>query len=323
MRPSGPLRSVKEDRTVLGSHARTLGLALATSALVLVGCGGGSSGGSSGGSDETSPRSGSAPKATKNDQLAAMVPADVKADGTVVVGTDASYAPNEFFDPDGKTIVGMDVDLGSAVATTLGLRPRFVNSAFDGIIPGLAAGKYELGMSSFTVNPEREKQVDMVSYFTAGTSFATKTGNPQQAAVDDLCGKTVAVQRGTVQVDDLTARANKCRQEGKPTITMRQFQLQTDVTLAVISGRAVAMLADSPVVAYAVKQSNGQLEVIGASYDNAPYGIAVPKNKGQFTQAVQRAVQQLMDEGTYRAVLEKWGVEAGAIDKAEINLVKS
>ena len=300
---------------MLGSRVHTLGLALAmSSALVLVGCGGGSK--------EASTGSGSAPKVTKNDQLAAMVPADVKADGTIVVGSDASYSPNEFFDKDGKTIIGMGIDIGNAVAGTLGLKAKFLNSAFDGIIPGLAAGKYELGISSFTVNPDREKQVDMVSYFTAGTSLGTKTGNPQRVDVNDLCGKTKAVQRGTVQVDDLTARSKKCQQEGKPAINLRQFQLQTDVTLAVVSGRAVAMLADSPVVAYAVKQSNGQIEAVGDSYDNAPYGIVVPKHKGQFTQAIQQAVQQLMDNGVYRSILEKWGVQAGAIDKAEINPVK-
>lgn len=290
-------------------RVRALGLALAASVLVLAGCGGSDGSGSD--------RSGL--KVTKDDRLAAMVPADVSKDGTVVIGTDASYAPNEFFDKDGKTIIGMDVDLGNALATTLGLQARFANAAFDGIIPGLAAGKYELGMSSFTVNPEREKAVDLVTYFTAGTSFATKAGNPQRADVDNLCGTPVAVQRGTVQVDDLTARSTRCVREGKPPIDMRQFQLQTDVTLAVVSGRAVAMLADSPVVAHAVRQTNGQLETIGDSYDNTPYGIAVPKNNGEFTQAVRQAVQKLIDDGSYREILEKWGVEAGAIDKAEIN----
>lgn len=290
-------------------RVRTLGLALAASVLVLAGCGGSDGSGSG--------RSG--PTVTKDDRLAAMVPAEVSKDGTVVIGTDASYAPNEFFDKDGKTIIGMDVDLGNALATTFGLEARFANAAFDGIIPGLAAGKYELGMSSFTVNPEREKAVDMVTYFTAGTSFATKAGNPERADVNNLCGKDVAVQRGTVQVDDLAARWRRCVQEDKPPIVMRQFQLQTDVTLAVVSGRAVAMLADSPVVAHAVRQTNGQLETIGDSYDNTPYGIAVPKNKGEFTQAVRQAVQKLIDDGSYREILEKWGVEAGAIDKAEIN----
>jgi polar amino acid transport system substrate-binding protein len=296
---------------VLRFRVRTLGLALAASMVVLAGCGGGSK--------ESSGSGPSGPKVTKDARLAAMIPADVSRDGTVVIGTDASYAPNEFFDKDGTTIIGMDVDLGNALATTLGLKARFQNAAFDGIIPGLAAGKYELGMSSFTINPAREKEVDMVTYFTAGTSFATKAGNPQRADIDNLCGRAVAVQRGTVQVNDLTARSARCVREGKPPIAMRQFQLQTDVTLAVVSGRAVAMLADSPIVAYAVKQTNGQLETVGDSYDNTPYGIAVPKKKGQLTQAVQQAVQKLIGDGSYRDILEKWGVEAGAIDKAEIN----
>ena len=104
-------------------------------------------------------------------------------------GTDASYPPNEFTGPDGTTIDGMDIDLGTAVAQKLGLTAEFQNSAFPGIIPGIQGGKYELGMSSFSINPERLQTVDMVSYFTAGTAVGVKSGNPDNINPDDLCGK--------------------------------------------------------------------------------------------------------------------------------------
>ncbi len=129
--------------------------------------------------------------------------------------SDASYAPNEFVDADGTTIIGMDVDLGKAVGQKLGLDVEFQNSAFDGILPGIAAKKYEMGMSSFTDNADREKEVDMVTYFSAGTKMATLKGNPDGLAIDDLCGKTIAAQRGTVQVDDLTARSDTCTEGGQ------------------------------------------------------------------------------------------------------------
>jgi polar amino acid transport system substrate-binding protein len=247
-----------------------------------------------------------------------MVPSNVAADGKLVFGTDASYPPNEFVDTDGSTIIGMDVDLGTAIAQKLGLTPEFRNSAFPGIIPGIQGGRYEIAMSSFTINDERLQVVDMISYFSAGTSLATRKGNPDRVTPDDLCGKTVGVQAGTVQVDDIATRNQTCIGAGRPAIQSVELQLQTDVTLALTSNRVVAMLADSPVVAYAVKTTGDQLEVVGAPYDTAPYGIVVNKNQGQYPQAVQGAVQALIADGTYKAILDKWGTGAGAVPTAEI-----
>ena len=286
--------------------------------VVLAGCGAGGNG--SGAAPTSGAASASAaPTVQKDDALAAMVPADVAADGKIVVGSDASYAPNEFVDADGTTIIGMDVDLGKAVGQKLGLDVEFQNSAFDGILPGIGAKKYEMGMSSFTDNTDREKEVDMVTYFSAGTKMATLAGNPEGLAIDNLCGKTIAAQRGTVQVDDLTARNDTCTKAGKPAITVSQFQAQTDVTLALTAKRAQAMLADSPVVDYAVSQTGGQLASVGESYDTAPYGVALPKNDGTYAKAVQGAMQALIADGTYKTILGKWGVAGGAVTESKIN----
>lgn len=294
-------------------------LACAALAVVLAGCGAGGSGSSAAPTSAGAAASSALPTPTKDDALAAKVPQSVSADGKLVFGTDASYPPNEFTAPDGTTIVGMDVDLGTAVAQKLGLTAEFQNSAFPGIIPGIQGGKYELGMSSFTINPERLQTVDMVSYFSAGTSMAVKAGNPDNINPDDLCGKAVGVQAGTVQVDDIAARNKKCTAEGKPAIQVTELQAQTDVTLALTANRIVAMLADSPVVDYAVKTTEGAIEVIGKTYDTAPYGIALNKGQTDFAQAVQGAMQSLMQDGTYRQILDKYGVANGAIPTSEIN----
>jgi polar amino acid transport system substrate-binding protein len=295
-------------------------LAVALLAVAVAGCGAGGDGSGGGGAQSGSGASTNpAPAVQKDDALAKLVPSDVAADGKIVVGSDASYAPNEFVDKDGTTIIGMDVDLGKAIGQKLGLEVEFQNSAFDGILPGIASKKYELGMSSFTDNAEREKVVDMVTYFSAGTKMAVPKGNPDGLKLDDLCGKTVAAQRGTVQVDDLTARSDTCTKAGKPAINISQFQAQTDVTLALTAKRAQAMLADSPVVDYAVAKTNGQLEAVGDAYDTAPYGIAVPKGDGKYAQAIQGAVQALMTDGTYKAILDKWSVSGGAITTSKIN----
>jgi polar amino acid transport system substrate-binding protein len=304
------------------SLPRTLPAALACAALtaVLAGCGAGGDG--SGSSAAPTSAGAAAPSAVptqaKVDALAAKVPQSVSADGKIVFGTDASYPPNEFTDTDGNTVIGWDVELGTAVAQKLGLTAEFQNSAFSGIIPGIAGAKYELGMSSFSINDERVQTVDMVSYYSAGTSLAVKSGNPEGIKADDLCGKAVGVQAGTVQVDDVAARNTQCTTTGKAPIAVSELQAQTDVTLALTANRVVAMLADSPVAAYAAKTTEGAVEVVGEPYDTAPYGIVLAKNQGDFGKALQGAVQSLIDDGTYGKILEKWGVQAGAIPTSEL-----
>ncbi|MEI2641869.1 MAG: ABC transporter substrate-binding protein [Candidatus Nanopelagicales bacterium] len=286
---------------------------MAAGAMALTACGGDS------GSSSSSPApSGSAPAVTADDALAAKVPAAVKDSGTLLFGTDASYAPSEFLAEDGKTITGFDVDLGNAIAAKLGLQGKWENASFDSLIVGVENGKFNASMSSFTVNPEREKQVNMITYFNAGTAWAVQTGNPSGISADDACGKTVAVQKATVQVDDIEARNADCKSAGKPEISIQQYGLQSEATTAVVSGKADAMLADSPVVAYAIQQS-GKLEQLGDVYDAAPYGIVVPKDETDFASAIQGAVDALIQDGTYGAILDQWGVSNGAIESSEVN----
>lgn len=254
---------------------------------------------------------------TVDPSLAAMVPAAIKSKGTISIGTDSTYAPSEFLAPDGTTVVGFDVDLFKAVAAKLGLKTQWQSAPFDAIIPGVSSGKYDMGVSSFTINPDRLKQVTMVSYFNAGTQWGQKTGGSVDP--NNACGKSVAVQTGTVQVDDVTARSKTCTQAGKPAIKIDQFQAQSDATAAVVTGKDDAMLADSPVVAYAVKQTNGQLALLGQIYASAPYGYVLPKSETQFGGAIASAVKALIADGTYNKILNNWGVQAGAITNPTVN----
>jgi polar amino acid transport system substrate-binding protein len=289
-----------------------LGLALVV-ALTAAGCG--EDGADSGNTGTTA---GAAP--TVDEALAAKVPAAIKSDGKVLIGTDASYAPNEFLDTDGKTVVGFDVDLFNAVAAKFGLKTEWQSATFDAIIPGVQSGKYEMGISSFTINDERKQQVNMVSYFSAGTQWGTKKGNPTGIQPDNACGKKVAVQTNTVQdTEDLPKRDEACKAAGNPAITVDRYQRQDQATASVVSGKDDAMLADSPVLAYAVKQTNGQLELLGDIYDAAPYGYVIEKDQTEFAQAVADAVKALVTDGTYKTILDKWGVQAGAIDSPAVN----
>lgn len=287
-----------------------IGAALAAGSLVLGACGS---------SGSSTPSSSPSASVVVDQALAAMVPASIRGTGKLTFGTDASYPPSEFVAEDGTTIRGFDVDLGIAIAAKLGLRGDFQNASFDSIIVGVANGKYDAGMSSFTINSEREQQVNMISYFSAGTAWAVQAGNPMGVTPENACGKTVAVQKATVQVDDIDAKSKACTSSGKPAIKVQQYNLQTDATTAVISGKADAMLADSPVVAYAIKQTSGKLEQSGTIYDSAPYGIAIRKAETDYAKAVQGAVQALIADGTYQKILDAWGVGSGAIATSELN----
>jgi polar amino acid transport system substrate-binding protein len=258
-----------------------------------------------------------APSTTVDAALAAMVPAALKSKGTLNIGVDSTYPPAEYVDTDGKTVIGFDVDLFNAVAAKLGLKTNWVSADFDSIIPGVLSGKYDIGVSSFTINSDRMKQADMISYFTAGIQWVTAPG----VSIDpnDACGKKVAVQTATVEQDDLTAKSKACTDAGKPAIHVDAYVKQDDATAAVVSGKDDAMSADLPVCIDAVNKTNGKLATDGAQYGAAPYGYVVPKNDGQFAQAIQGAVQDLIKDGTYNTVLTHWKVAQGAIPTSQIN----
>src|SRR5438105_4747133 len=241
----------------------------------------------------------------KDATIAAEVPAAIASKGTLNVATDASYAPDEFFDTDNKTIIGMDIDLMNAIAAVMGLKTTYTNQTFKGIIPSLQAGRFDLSISSFTDNTDRKKVVDFVDYFQAGASIFVKSDSTDKfTSLDQLCGKAVSVEKGTTELDDANAGSAKCVKDRKAKITVLSFDDQIQTNLAVISGRAVASLADSQVAAYQVKLTNGQVKVTGDYLAPAPYGIAIPRpagatpGSGPLTKAIFDALQKLITDGT-------------------------
>lgn len=251
--------------------------------------------------------------------IVSQVPPDIKSSGQLHVALDAEYAPDEFIAADGKTIIGMDPDLAKAIADLMGLKATLINQTFDSIIPGLTAGKYDLGMSSFTDTKEREKVVDFVTYAQAGESFYVKAdGGPTINSLDAICGLKVGAQKGTTEADDATAQSKKCTDAGKPAVQVSVFTLQSDVNLALSSGRVEAGFADTPVSAYAVEQSDGKFKLTGPSLANAPYGIAMTKDSG-LQQPVLAAIKALMADGTYDKIFDYWGLQGDKIDNPIIN----
>jgi polar amino acid transport system substrate-binding protein len=293
-------------------------LAAALGVVVLAGCGSSSSSSTSSSSSSTSTTATVTTPAI-DPAIATQVPAAIKSKGTLDVATEAQYAPDEFVAGDGHTVIGMDADLMHAIGAVMGLKVNLINADFETIIPGLAAGRYDIGASSFTDTKEREKTVDFVDYYTAGISFYAKaSSNPGVSTVADLCGKTVSVEKGTVEQEESTKQSGKCTKEGKKAVDVLVFPGQNAVNLAVSSGRAELGMADSTVAQYQVKQSGGQFKLIGQTYENAPYGFAIPKKSGM-TAPVDAAMKKLIADGTYTKILEKWGLQSGAISSPKID----
>ncbi|MBX0301346.1 ABC transporter substrate-binding protein [Cryobacterium sp. 1639] len=282
----------------------------AVAALMLTGCVDNSTPAPSG-----SPEGGAALIET-DDAAAALVPAEVADRGTLIIGTEPTYAPNEFKNEAGEPI-GWDIELASGLAAKLGLTPEFQVAKFDNIIPSVAGGKADIGASSFTDTVEREQQVDFVNYYNAGIQWASAAGTDIDP--NNACGLKVAVQTATYEdTDEVPAKNDACVAAGKPAIDKLKFDTQADVANAVVLGQADALSADSPVTLYAIAQTGGKLQPAGETFDEAPYGMVVAKGS-ELTVAVQAALQSMVDDGSYAGILDTWGVADGGVTEITIN----
>ncbi|MGW6530488.1 ABC transporter substrate-binding protein [Streptomyces venezuelae] len=266
-----------------------------------------------------------------NAPLADKLPKDIRDAGVIKVGSDIAYPPVEFKDKSGNT-VGIDPDLGEALGKQLGVKFEFENGTFDTLLGGLRSKRYQVAMSAMTDTKNRQEGVDeetgkkvgdgvdFIDYFTAGVSIYTKKGDDQGIKTwADLCGKKIVVQRGTVSHDLAKAESKKCK--GGKKIAIEQFDNDQQAQTRLRSGGADAGSSDFPVAAYAVKTSGGgkDFELVGEQVEAAPYGIAVSKKNPELRDAIQAALDAIIKNGDYEKIIKKWGVEDGAVEKAEIN----
>jgi polar amino acid transport system substrate-binding protein len=249
-----------------------------------------------------------------------LLPASVRRSGVLRVGTDASYAPMSAFGPDGRTIIGMEPDLGVQLGAILGVRLHFASIDFAQLLGQVRSGGLDVAISAITDTPERAKSVDFVNYFAAGTSIVVQHGNPAAVTgLKSLCGKVVAVESGTVQVDLLARAQSGC--SGKA-ILVKTFSDNSDALIEVRTGRAAAVLDDFPSAAFLVNDvRNGSHYQLAstAQYEPGLYGIAVSKAAPALREAVQGALEQLLRNGVYSRVLTAWHVQEGAISAITIN----
>jgi len=297
---------------------------IAAAALVLTACGGANTpvGGGAGAPAASGGGDASAAAHTAHavvPEAAALLPAPIKDKGTLTVATGEGYPPFEFYAADGTTLQGVDPQVITAVAESLGLKADLKVLKFDGVIPGLQAGRYDVAAIAMGITPARNKVVDFVSYFQGGTSIMMPTGNPKGLTLDTMCGYTIAVQKGTIYATDyMPAFDKKCTDGGQPAITIQTYPDQPSAALAVSSSRADATMDDFGPLAYVAQQSNGKFEVLDANYSPAPYGLAVPKGS-ELAPAVEKALEALVADGTYGKVLDQWGVSAGALEDPAVS----
>lgn len=248
---------------------------------------------------------------------AAITPPDaVKAAGKLVWCVDVSYPPEEFYAADGSTAQGSDIDIANEIGKRFGVTSEIDNTAFDGIVAALLAKKCDLIISGMNDTPERQREVDFVDYLKVGQGLLVPVGNPKGIhTLDDLSGKTVAVQLGTTNKDALDAANTALTAAGKPAIEIQTFEKDTDAFQQLSLGRVDAFSTDSPVVAYynSKPENKGKYEIGGTPIDPAPIGIAVNKDNTALKTAVQAAIDAMYADGTMKSITDKWGMTAAVV----------
>jgi polar amino acid transport system substrate-binding protein len=249
----------------------------------------------------------STPTTTTTQKAAITAPTDLIAAGTLTVGSDTTYPPQEFVDTATGQAKGFDIDLITKMAASMGLKVNIVKADFSTIIDSLNAKRYDVVISAMTINSDRQKQVDFVPYFSAGESLLVPKGNPKHlTSINDACGLKIGVQTGTVEQDDANAASSACTKAGKPAIAITPLQDQTAVVQLLAQGRVDATYQDSPVTDYYNSLNPGQFEVGGSVVNAAPEGIAVRKNDKSMFDAIQASFNLMKSNGTYNSLFSQW-----------------
>ncbi|MER5614897.1 ABC transporter substrate-binding protein [Streptomyces sp. NPDC002215] len=269
---------------------------------------------------------------TRDAKLHASLPSAIRAGGTVRVATDVPYAPFIMFKAEGRPeLTGLDFDLGQALGAKLGVRFAFTAQKFDGIVPAVQAGKFDAVMSAMTDTRERQRVLDFVDYSVSGSGILVVKGNPDRIArLDDLCGKSVGTQAASHQLEVLKAHQSKCAEAGRDAVSIQTFPKDSDAQLALRSGKVVADLVTKPGAGWTAKTADGgrAFEVVedpaaGGGYEATPNGIGVSKQLPGLTEAIQKALQALIDDGTLGKICDKYGAASIAVKQATRNAAVS
>ncbi|OII59903.1 hypothetical protein BJP40_12260 [Streptomyces sp. CC53] len=264
----------------------------------------------------------------KDQALHDLLPEKIKRTGTVRVATDVPYPPFEMFVKEGGSeLTGLDYDLGQALGAKLGVTFAFTPQKFDGIVPAIQAGTFDVAMSAITDNKERQQVVDFVDYSRSGSGILVADGNPSSIAdLDGLCGRKVAVQVATNQLDLLRSHQASCTKAGRQKIDIQTYPKDSDAQLALRSGKVVAQVLTKPAAGWVAKTADEgkafdlvEDPAAPGGYEASPNGIAVSKHLPALTDAIRKALQTLIDDGTVTKIYDKYGVASIAVEEATKN----
>ena len=301
-----------------------------TAALLLAGCGGGDSaaaGGSSGGAADGSSAGSAVPDTsdilggvTEDPALAGGLPSDLTS---LAVGSNVQSPPNNFYAADGTTPIGFEVDTITAIGKKLGLEVEYSDMAFDSLITSLQTGRVDATIAGMNDTAERQGSIDFVDYFNSGITIMVQKGNPAGIeATADLCGKAIAVVQGTTQEDFAADQSATCEADGKDALEVTSTPSDSQNQTQLRTGRVDAILNDLPTAVYISKTAGDgtYFETVDQDPINGgPYGIGVSKDDTALRDAIQQALQSLIDDGTYGEILAAWDVTSGAVDQATVN----
>ncbi|TPK92464.1 ABC transporter substrate-binding protein [Mesorhizobium sp. B2-4-17] len=246
---------------------------------------------------------------------AADVPksADVKQSGKLAVANTLDFAPFEYLDADGKQ-TGIIIELAGEVAKLVDAKLDVQRTPFPSMIPGLAAGRFKIAWETFSATPERLKQVDFVMFLKAGLAVSTSPDKKASFSGDaPLCGKRIGVSAGSASDFLVDKLGKECTDKGQAAIEKSVFNSSTDIVQAVLSDRVDARMDDATASSYFEVTSKGQLVVLPTLYEVAPLGLAIAKDDKETADMMVAALAELFKNGTYKAILEKYGMGAYAI----------
>ena len=257
-------------------------------------------------------------KLKKSASLYRTLPADIKAKGVLTFATDPTDPPFQFFS-DSNELVGAEIDLANAVGKILGVKVEFVTSGFSAIIPGVEAGRFDASVSAFADRVSRQKIVDFVDYFNSSRAFLFKKGTlPNVKTEIDLCGLKVGLPAGTTMATAIVGLSTNCTTAGKAAIDYSIYPDQATTVLAVRSGRAELTILSAHVSSWWQQNAGDELEIVlRPDQGNDVNGMVV--RKGGLVKSMQKAIQQLMNDGTFKTIFAKWNIEKLMRTPATIN----
>ena len=228
--------------------------------------------------------------------------------GTITWCADISAPPLSYYDEDQKP-VGAEVELGDAMAKSMGLRSEWKNIAFSGIIPALQGHQCDAILSQLYIKPERLEVVDFVPYMYAGNTVLVPQGNPEGInGLEDLCGHKVATETGTTSVDYLDQTSVTCKDAGEPEVAISKFAHDSEAQQQLKLGLVDAYATTVETAGYAVTTNPDLYETIGEPFGRITCGIATTKDATELHDALQKALTAVRDDGTYDDILADWSL---------------